>query len=823
MIPHFLRTFLTRFLPYYLFYLLLALIITYPLISVFSTHFAGDFTGDAYEYARHIWWYAQAIPRGLSPFEQPLFAYPDGLPSWYLWGVPLRTFPAFVFAWMMPLPAAWNLTLLLRLALNGYAMFWVMRRWTGSVPAALLSGAAYLALPAAQGHLFGGHLDLLTLWGVPLYAWALGEAIQHKDTKAQRHEGGFLLHTPHSILLTFLTFIASLLGSFVLAVYVLTPITLVVLLRGVWARNWRGVAWALVGVMLGALGALIFVLPAALELLNSPLTAAGGSVRYSGDLLAVFTPSFLHPVWGRLDYTHRVLGVNLVEGSGYVGVIAGVLALIGFWRVREARWWGVVAALAWVFSLGPLLNVLGEPLTVNIAGEYQTFVPLPWALFQNLPILNVSRTPGRFLITVGLSVAVLAGYGAAWLFLALKDQQNGKATEGTAQRSPFIKQPAPLVAGILIVLILFDYQSFFPLPTIPAVVPPGIAALAGRADVRAVFTVPSGNLLAAKEALWLQTAHGLPLIAGQVTRATPVDPAKLAVLEATLDPALLREAGADVVIVQRGFDADGVLYARAMQQLGAPIWENERFAVFETPHSAAQAALTVWSDGAPIENTGFIYTYAPETGWLEVYTMAEDGGSPPRQPLIALDGVPISRPTGISTYIPLASAGYHTLRVDASPACPPVYDAALICPPLFALDDPASPTRFIPDAFDATVQFGRGVTLRGAQTFDAGSNSRTILLWWQFAEGVTEGDIRFVKILNAAGEQVAGIDQTLGVVAAGQHAETLFMPTPDLPAGVYTVYAGWYTYPDLVRFPILDGGGERAQDGLVYVGTFTIP
>jgi hypothetical protein len=38
----------------------------------------------------------------------------------------------------------------------------------------------------------------------------------------------------------------------------------------------------------------------------------------------------------------------------------------------------------------------------------------------------------------------------------------------------------------------------------------------------------------------------------------------------------------------------------------------------------------------------------------------------------------------------------------------------------------------------------------------------------------------------------------------------------DLPPGTYSLYAGWYAYPDLARLQV-EGNGPGAQDGLVYL------
>ncbi|MBE0689567.1 MAG: hypothetical protein IH587_05525, partial [Anaerolineae bacterium] len=143
------------------FFLIVAVCITYPLITVWSTHFAGHPFSDSYEIARHIWWINHALKTGQPLFFQPLLLFPQGMPSVYFWGNPLQLFPAWLFAFVIPLPAAYNTQILLTLVLNGWAMFALARHLTGSAPAALIAGAVYMAFPTMQGHLAAGHVGLL--------------------------------------------------------------------------------------------------------------------------------------------------------------------------------------------------------------------------------------------------------------------------------------------------------------------------------------------------------------------------------------------------------------------------------------------------------------------------------------------------------------------------------------------------------------------------------------------------------------------------------------------------------------------------------------
>ncbi len=806
--------------PVYGFYLALAVLITWPLITVMGTHFAGYADGDAHEMARHIWWMQHALSTGQPVFFQPLLGYPDGLEGVILWSNPLQFFPAWLFAFAMPPTAAYNLSALLTLALNGWSAYFLARGLTGSRPAALVAGVVFMAAPTMQGHLAGGHGGLLVQWPLPLLAWSLLRLRQQPPAGS-------------SALSTTLFFVLLPLGHTLQLIYAGLPLVGLFALALLAERNIRALRRLALAAGAGGAILLVFLLPvAAATLGTSAYTGEGGSVTYSIDLLAAVTPSFNHPLFGQLAFTHRVLGTNIVEGSSYVGFAAGLLALVAVWKHRAARGWLAVALVAWGLALGPLLKLFDAPASL-ITDGYETHVALPWALVQDWPVFNLARTPGRFNFLLALAVSVLAGYGAQIVLSAgkttpLPNPLPTKWRGDLKNRGASLYAPSPLlrrgawgvrfgiITAVLITFILFEYQSFWPLPTYPAEVPAAVRALAARQDVRAVFDLPWDNVLAAKDALWLQTAHQKPLIAGQVSRRTPVDPAKLSVLQNTLDAALLDAAGVDVVIVHKGYDA--ALAARVRERLGGPFYEDDRLALYEIPApDALPGFAAVPVEAAAITDRLDFYLHAPEAGWVAV-EMSLVGGQPV---VILLDGQPVQRiapdgqPQTPVFRLPLAAPGYHTLALALETPCPPRIPETLACngARVSGLQAPD----YTPAAMQA-VRFEGGLTLAGSLVQPA-HGSVTVSLWWRFDQPRADLDVRFVKVLDENGQQVAGVDETLGSRAAGaQWVENITLDLPDdLPPGDYGVYAGWYAYPDLTRFAVL-ADTPRAQDGLAYLG-----
>ncbi len=770
-------------------YLLIAVAITWPLVTQLPTRLAGFGYSDAYEMAHHLWWFQHAIQTGQPLFDQPLLAYPDGIEGITLWANPLQFFPAWLFALAVPVPVAYNVTLLLTMALNGWAMFTLARHLTQRSGPAFLAGVVFLAFPTMQGHLGAGHAGLLVQWPLPLYVLALLHLREHASWRR--------------VLVAALCFVLTAFGHTLQLLYATLPATLLFLLWLAVARDWRALRRTVAACALGVVALGLYLIPVASATLGTAAYAdAGGAVRYSADLLAPVTPSFLHPLFGQLEYTHRVLGINIDEGYAYVGIVAVLLAVVAVVKWPAARLWLLLALVAYALSLGPLLKLFDQPVRVTIAGT-ESFVPLPAALFDTLPILNLARTPGRFNFTLALAVAALAGYGLCALW-------------------PRLGRARWAVTAVLAALVLFEYQAFWPLPTTSAEVPAEITALRDADDVRAIFDVPWDNLVAAKQALFLQTAHERALIAGHVTRSTPVDPAKLTLLQTTLSPALLSDAGADLVVVHREYDTDDVLYDRAEDRLGEPLYREDDYAVFRVPPPGPTVeVVTLPANTGSIQASAASYLWTFEPGWL---MLRADLSAEDRTAVLTLDGVELLRQQvygAQSVEVPVpVSPGYHTLTLAVDPPCPQVYSDALRCRELaletLTLGD------FVPGSFTA-VPYGNGVTLAAAHIARATDGRLPVWLWWQFSARRSDTDIRFVHMVNETGTLVAQLDATLGMRSPGEgHTEIVSLELPpNLPTGTYQIFAGWYTYPDAVRFPV-QADDPGAQNGYALVGEYTV-
>lgn len=768
-------------------YLIAAIIITWPLVTQLGDVLVGFVHGDAGENAHHIWWFGHALRTGQPLFFQSMLGYPDGIEGVTLWAHPLQFFPAWLLALILPLPTASNLTLLLMMTLNGWAMFALARllisgtggaaqaapaSYTGDL-AALIAGLVFMLYPTMQGHLGAGHAGLMVQWGVPLYAICL---IRLSGAQMRRDVIGWFA-------LGVLMFMVSAFGHSLQVIYVLLPLTAIFLLRALLRREWAAAGRIIAVAGVGALALGIFLLPVLREAFGTSVYAdEGGSVRYSADLLSIATPSFRHPLVESWEYPRRVLGVNLDEGAAYYGLAVLALTVIAAWKVRAARPWLWLALIAYVLALGELLKVFDQPVVIE-SGGYRSYIPLPYALIADLPGFSIARTPGRFIFTLALAAAALAGFGA-WVVLR-------------RVKNPLIRVG---ITAVLMLVIAFEYQTFFPLPTFSAAIPDAIRDLRDQDDVRAVFDVPYDNLIVAKLGLYLQTAHEQPLIAGQVTRSTPVNPALLTLLQDTLDPALLHAAGADVVLVHRSYDAGGVIEARALQQLGQPVYTDAVYALFETPETDAERTpVPPQFRTTTLPSTA--YGFSADDGWwqIDARLSATDGE---RTAVLLLDGRVIGRwevtnAIDVSLPVPASAGSFQTLTLALEPPCPTIQDESLACR-TFAIE--SMQTSFVHEVEDsAPIAYQRGIMLEQAGTSSDEDGNIIVRLAWSFDAPLSETDIRYVHLIDPNGQLVSQSDVTLGEIAAGEmRAEQVTLTRPDdIITGMYTIRAGWYTYPEI--------------------------
>ncbi|MCY4465562.1 MAG: hypothetical protein OXE46_08500 [Chloroflexi bacterium] len=779
-------------------YLLPALILTTPAHETLSTRFIGGDTSDVYEMARHVWWFKVALQGEDNVFWHSLLGFPDGFAAVQLWAHPLQFFPMWLLALFMPLALAYNITVLAAMALNGLAMYVLARRLlSGHDPIPpLFAGLVYMVFPVFQGHVFAGHVGLLMGWGLPLFVLCLYDYVDRGG--ARRLLGAMLC------------FLLATLGHSLMLFYALLPMALLFALARLYRRDHVGALRVALVALLGCLLQLLFLFPILVGALESAVYSdAGGQVRYSIDLLGIASPSFQNPYWRDIaTHSASVLGTNLEEGSSYIGLLGGMLALLGLLSRRDARFWLMVALAAWVLALGPVLKVFDMPLRFEVAG-YENVMPLPYAFAMQLPGFELARAPGRFMILFALAFGLLAGWGMLTMWSSSFFQSRRRSIRY-------------ILLAVFILFVFQDYRFFAPFPTLPVALPAAIHELRDRQDIRAIFNVPHDDLLAAKEAMYLQTAHGKPLIAGHDARETPVNRSRLTLL-AEFHPSLLSDADVDVVILNkaraRAIGELESLAELANQRLGEAIYEDERYAIFTVPFRP-RLVNTVFAVESDMQSHK-AHIFRAQPGWLELNATLEAINRRVNLSLngALLDSLEVNGKIPLLLPLPIARRGYHSLLIELDPPCPPRIDATLLFCHGVTVDQLDIRVLSTSTIYDP-IRIEDDIVLAGFYLPDQADDELAVRFWWRFEAPRSANDVRFVHLLDEAGRLVPGRqdDTSLGLLQAGDElTETVRFDTRFLPAGEYRVLTGWYRLPDAIRYDVLTNV-PGAQDDTIQLG-----
>src|SRR5690348_6730265 len=278
---------------------------------------------------------------------------------------------------------------------SALAMFFVLRRWDASLPAAALGGAVYGFSPAVL-HSAIGHYDLQFAVLPPLIIH-VGLRLATGRTSAVR--GGLGL----GLLVTAQLFITEeILAATAIAGAVLVAVLAASRPRAVPGAVRRGAAGLAVA---AGVTAVLAGYPLWVQFFG-PLRQHGSPFLlnyFKSDLSSFVVPSSyqLFHTAASAAAAARYQG-QLPEYLGYLGwplLIVLALAAIACWRRLPARAAAVACLVLGVFSLGG---------TLLFGGHDHPAIKLPWYWLQSLPLLE-SALPDRFsLVADGAAAALLA-------------------------------------------------------------------------------------------------------------------------------------------------------------------------------------------------------------------------------------------------------------------------------------------------------------------------------------------------------------------------------------------------------------------------------
>jgi hypothetical protein len=371
-------------------------------------------------------WFAHQLPRDpLHLYDANIF-YPEPRTLAYSDAmlVPSLTIAPAVWLGMHQL-LAYNLLLLSGFALSGAAMFLLVRSLTHHVGAALFAGFVFAFLPFRFMHY--AHLELQMSYWMPLCLWAF-----HKCVTTGRMRDG---------LLTGLFFALQMLSSWYYGIFFATflvPVAGAVLIGAGWQRAGRAMRPLVAGAVLAVILIAPFAVPyfqARRSLGDRPVSEiqfySATPQNYMGAHArnALFGP--ITTAWGGQ------------ERELFEGLAVPLIALVGLWPPLSAARIGYTLGLLLAFEASLGLNG----------------VLYPWLHEHVLPYRGL-RVPARMAMIVGLTLAILGGYGVARICTGLRT-----------------RRAAALACTFLLLLAFAEYRSTLVLTPISPAPPTAYAAL----------------------------------------------------------------------------------------------------------------------------------------------------------------------------------------------------------------------------------------------------------------------------------------------------------------------------------------------------------
>ncbi|MEM7797896.1 MAG: hypothetical protein AAF633_01785 [Chloroflexota bacterium] len=479
------------------FFFLPAILLTWPLAATLNTHLPEG--TDSLVHYWNAWWVGEALSSGESPYFTDMLFAPQGISLVYHNFAWIHIALGLVVGLLLPPIAAYNVVLLINLAVCGICSSALIRRLLNRWDAALIGGLIYMAWPYRLTQ--PDHPNLHSSWPIPLFFITLIRLFEKR-----RWQDGVWCGLAFA-LIGYMRWQMLIPATFMGAVYAIFYLVQEGRLVG-----WRTVRRQLVLLGAGA-GIAILCLAPAIGLLvresaSNPaqLVPAGEAVSMQTDLLAYVTPAPWHSVWGAFStglyenfYPNR--GSRAVY-SPFIGYSVLVLIAVGifFSDQRDRFAWMAMGLLLISFALGPILLINGR--------QFPSF-PTVYRLFDLSPILRLLREPDRFNMFLGLPTAVLAAYGVATAILKLSNRFN----QNTPKSEDRSRTLSPVSIPIAL-LVLLEY-TLIPLPLQPLELPSFYSELADGSG--AILDIPL-DPFSSKPYMLAQAVHGRPIAQGHASR-----------------------------------------------------------------------------------------------------------------------------------------------------------------------------------------------------------------------------------------------------------------------------------------------------------------
>jgi hypothetical protein len=409
-----------------------AIVFTLPTSLSPRSALLGD-SGDNFQHAWFLWYFARAVTHFHNPFYTNLIYYPSRVNLSWSTLDPLAGLLALPLSLTLGPVAAYNLSIVLQLTLSAFFARLLCLRICGDETAALIGGMCFGFSPFLLAHALG-HLSLVTAFPIPLFLLALDNLL---SARAPNWKEGVWVGVA-----LFLTALSHYNYTVICLMLLAAVVILRLAMEGVElaARTWKSFCWA-GGSFLVLFSPILAMLLGRSADRPSP-RPLDHIVQYSADVFGFLIPSWNHVLLGHFA---KGLNANLFvagfEGTVYASPVILFFAALGFWKRREINGsWGmqaaIIAGLFYLLSLGPALRFFGK----------QTAIPGPAALLYHFPTVRFLSAPARFQAITALCLAILCSIGLAALLKNVDDRWRS--------RKHWLRLAIPAVATALLLLDL---------------------------------------------------------------------------------------------------------------------------------------------------------------------------------------------------------------------------------------------------------------------------------------------------------------------------------------------------------------------------------
>lgn len=459
-------------------YVIVAAAFLAPLFSRFGSAVIG--TNDSMLFLWNVWWMEQSLFQWRNPFFTDLIFVPVGSPLISHSLAPLQSTLMALATRVMPIEAAWNLVAASALPLAGLSAWALCRQVSRDAIASWIGGLAFMLSPFLTSKFGSGWMNLLYAAVLPLFTLALLRATEpaHDGRKGR----GLLAIATLLVIWT----------SLALAVFAANIAACIL----VWRAWLERAAWVALGKRWARACAPALVLASPHLALTAFYAVTEGFIptaRSDSTYLPHLT-DFLLPTAVTSPYSDIVrpwVGTvgQRFDAACYLGILVLPMALFGLFRGRMTRhaWlFGGMLAFFLAISIGPFLRIDGE-----YARLFGHGVPLPFAIWREVPLLGMVGQTSRYMVIVYMAMAV----GVSALIAGLRTRSRG----------------AGRVVVVLAGLAICAEFAFQPI----------LSKLPASVELSSSDAIVLDPRRYAGAMMYQQTLHGRPMVGGYLSRWPP--------------------------------------------------------------------------------------------------------------------------------------------------------------------------------------------------------------------------------------------------------------------------------------------------------------